>query len=192
MPTLFLNELESAGNATGIGYPNLRSCVSVTAILANATLVGAHLTKQEDIKVIAPRFLRLVGEERITRLYLIGGFSQAGNLHGDIATYPARVAAALNEYRGDVATYDTSRFVGVLLVVDQPDISGHVRVQYKDWNKLTPDMSPMEKGEHPYKDTKNPYVTITLDVKRNPKKGNATPALIMHDIPLKKFKVVTI
>lgn len=192
MPTLFLNELESAGNATGIGYPNLRSCVSVTAVLANATLVGAHLTKQEDIGAIAPRFLRLVGEERITRLYLIGGYAQAGDLHGDIATHPMRVAQALNDYRGSVATYDTSRFKAVLLVVDQPDINGQVRLQYKAWSKLTPDMSPMAKGEHPYKDTKNPYVTITLGVTRNPKGADATPALIMHEIPLKKLKVVTV
>lgn len=191
MPTVFLNELESAGDATGIGYPNLRSCVSVTAVLANATLVGAHLTKQEDIDVVAPRFRRLVGPERITRLYLIGGYSQAGNLHGAISAHPAKVAAAIG-YSGAVATYDTSKFIGVLLVVDQPDLSGQVRVQYKDWDKLTPDVSPLEKGEHPYKDTKNPYVSITLDVKRKPKGKNEAPTLIMHTLSLNKFKVVTV
>lgn len=191
MSNIFLNELECGGPGTSIGYPNLRSCVSLTAVLANGTLVGAHLTREGDIAVVAPRFVKTIGAEGIKRLYLIGGYTLAGDLHGGMAAHPAKVASALG-YSGQVGMYDTSRFLAVLLVVDQADLSGQVRVQYKDWDKLTPDNSPMQKGEHPYKDTKNPYVSITLDVKRKPKKSDNAPALIMHTIPPKKLTIVDV
>lgn len=198
MPIIYLAEQEAGGPATAVAYPNLRTCVGVTAVLANATMVGGHLTAADDIAPVTGRMVTAIGTEAIKRLYFIGGYTlvKGQMIHGGTQTAHAQTVAAAFHYHGEVWTCDTASlgYMGLLVIFDNATLTGDVHVQYKDWEKLTIVSQQIDKGiPNPYKPS-NPKVPsfITADVVRKPKKDDANPQLIMHDLKMSKFKKIVV
>lgn len=197
MPTIYLNEQDAGGPASAVAYPNLRSCVGVTAVLANATMVGGHLTAADDVAPVTARMIATIGVEAISRLYLIGGYTiMTGQIHGGDQTAHAQTVASAFGYHGQVWSYDTAAlgYLGLLVILDHATLTGEVQVQYKDWEKLNVVSQMLAKGvPNPYKPV-NPKVPsfVTTDVVRKPKKGNPNPQLVMHDLKISKFKKIDV
>lgn len=197
MPTIYLNEQDAGGPATAVAYPNLRTCVGVTAVLANATMVGGHLTAADDVAPVTGRMIAAIGTEVIQRLYIIGGYALApGQIHGEDQSAHAQTLATAFHYHGQVWTYDTAAlgYLGLLVIFENATLTGEVRVQYKDWEKLAVVSQMLAKGiPNPYKPV-NPKVPsfITTDVVRKPKKNNANPQLIMHTLNISKFSKINV
>jgi hypothetical protein len=49
----------------GISFPNVRSCVALACVLADGTLVGAHMSERDDIDRVTPRLKAAMGQEAI-------------------------------------------------------------------------------------------------------------------------------
>jgi hypothetical protein len=198
MPTIYLNEQDAGGPATSVAYPNLRTCVGVTTVLANATMVGGHLTAADDVTPVTGRMVAAIGTEDITRLYLIGGYTLVPGqmIHGGDQTAHAQTVASAFHYHGQVWSCDTAAlgYLGLLVIFDHATQTGEVQVRYKDWEKLTGVSQMLDKGvPNPYKPS-NPKVPsfITSDVVRKPKRNNPSPQLIMHDLDMSKFKKINV
>jgi hypothetical protein len=190
MPTIFLNEQEAGGPATGVAYPNLRSCVGVTAVLLNQTMVGGHMTAADDIDRLTARMITAIGTEGIRRLYLIGGYTlMPGEIHGGDQAAHARAVALALAFHGQVWSFDTAAlaYMGALVILDNPTLTGDVRVQYKNWAKLKP-VTTLVDGPHPYKPRGVPI--ITTDVSRLPKWYDKNPSLILHELAISKFSII--
>jgi hypothetical protein len=198
MPIIYLNEQDAGGPATSVAYPNLRSCVGVTAVLSNATMVGGHLTAADDVAPVTGRMIAAIATEGIKRLYLIGGYTLARGapIHGEGQMAHAQTVATAFHYHGEVWTCDTASlgYLGLLVIFNNATLTGEVQIQYKDWEKLTGVSQKLDKGvPNPYK-TVNPKVPsfMTSDVVRKPKKDDPNPRLIMHDLKMSKFKKINV
>ena len=198
MPTIYLNEQEAGGPATAVAYPNLRSCVGVTAVLANATMVGGHLTKADDIAPVTGRMVAAIGTQGIKRLYITGGYTlDAGNtLHGEDQTAHAKTLASVFNYHGQVWSCDTGAlgYLGLLVIIDNATLTGEVEIQYKDWEKIDVVSQMLNPGvPNPYKPAHPKLPSfMTTDVVRKPKKNNPNPQLTMHDLKMSKFKKIDV
>jgi len=107
---------------------------------------------------------------------------------GHQAAHATTVAAALG-FHGKVLTYDTAAlgYMGSLIILDDADLAGNVRVQYKNWAKLSA-LTAGVAGPHPYR--LNGFPVMTTGVIRNPKWYDKNPRLILHELSINEFTVV--
>ena len=102
-------------------FPNVSTCTTLSVLLANNTLVGAHLSAlctAEDVGKILAKLTEVAGGQHATKIAVIGvlRYIAGSNTRGGVAytstpeyAYPAKLttfATAFGLGRGDVSYFD--------------------------------------------------------------------------------------
>jgi len=200
MPTIYLNEDQSGGPCECLAYPNVHSCIAVTALLRDGNLVGGHFTSKSAITPVCKNMKTLMGTQGIQCLFLIGGYGFNRTLHNanGAAGHAIAVAEALG-FQGRAYSYDAQDLIskgnGALIRVQDGTLTGLVKVSYEKWSKL----ESQNKGG---KNLPNAplgmsgkvtnWFTHDVELKKKSHWWNKEPHLEWHDIPLNLFTVYTI
>ena len=104
---IYLSADEIGADLKEIGYPHLRSCMGVTLVMGDGSLIGAHFGLATSTPETAARLLALIQAKpgmTIRCMYVTGDFPA----HERAGGCDPMGKAQLIGYRGKIACFDTS------------------------------------------------------------------------------------